>query len=227
MARSSPGEESKRDLLVAILGLTTGAVDATAFERLGHVFASVITGNLVLLGIGAEQTDGRLALFSACSLAAYALGVVVASPRHRMLPGEQRDGSLWPLGATQALVFDLVLLVVFAVIWEAIGSHPGEASKLVLLGLAAGAMGAQSSAIRRLGDFSTTYLTSTLVGMLEEIVARRWSPSTTRSLVVLVAVAIGAALATLVITHVRPALPVLVLLPLVVVIFTALLRFER
>jgi uncharacterized membrane protein YoaK (UPF0700 family) len=227
MARSGRGEEHKRDLLVAVLGLTTGAIDATAFERLGHVFASVITGNLVLLGIAAEQTDGRLALFSACSLAAYALGVIVASPRHRVLPAEQRDGSLWPQGATQALVFDLVLLVAFAVIWEAAGSQPGEGAKLVLLALAAGAMGAQSSAIRRLGNFSTTYLTSTFVGMLEEIVARRWSPSTTRSLMVVVAVAIGAGLATLVITQARPVLPVLVLWPLVLVIFTARLRLER
>ena len=40
---------ARRDALVVVLGLTTGAVNAVTFLRLGNVFSSVLTGNLVLL----------------------------------------------------------------------------------------------------------------------------------------------------------------------------------
>ncbi len=45
----------------------------TALERLGHAFASVITGNLILLGVGAVSRGGSQALFSGCALAATAV----------------------------------------------------------------------------------------------------------------------------------------------------------
>jgi uncharacterized membrane protein YoaK (UPF0700 family) len=44
-----------RDILLVVLTLTTGALDAVTFVRLGKVFSSVITGNLALLGIAAGQ----------------------------------------------------------------------------------------------------------------------------------------------------------------------------
>jgi uncharacterized membrane protein YoaK (UPF0700 family) len=204
-------------------------VDATAFERLGHVFASVITGNLILLGIGAEQTDGRLALLSGCSIAAYALGVILAGRPGRPgrhAPAGGRDESLWPRGVTTALVLDLNLLVAFAVVWEAGGAQPDDALKLVLLALIAAAMGAQSSAVRRLGNFSSTYLTGTLTGMLEELVAHRWSPSTRRSAAVIAAVVAGAAAAILLVSKAWAALPILPIVPLGVVIVTAWLRLD-
>jgi len=43
-----------RDSLVVLLTVTTGAVDAASFLALGHVFGSVITGNLVLRGVAAN-----------------------------------------------------------------------------------------------------------------------------------------------------------------------------
>ena len=43
---TSIGSRAARLILLA---MATGATDATAFERLGHTFASVITGNLVLI----------------------------------------------------------------------------------------------------------------------------------------------------------------------------------
>src|SRR5436305_1890683 len=81
--------------------LTTGATDATAFERLGSAFASVVTGNLVLLGVSAARPDGRLALFAACALAGYAIGAFAAAPGRRP-PGERRP--VWPRATTLALI---------------------------------------------------------------------------------------------------------------------------
>lgn len=220
--------ERVRDILLVLLGFATGATDATAFVRVGHVFASVITGNLILLGISAEQADGKLAVFAACALGGYGLGVMLGAPRRprRADSGEAKE-SIWPGGTTRTLILELGLLIAFTILWEAVGPHPSRGLQLALLVLAAGAMGTQSTAVRRLGGFSTTYLTSTLTGVLEEIVARRWSDSTTRSVLIILAAVGGAAGAIAVITQARGALPALPLVPLIIVLLTARRRFHR
>ena len=46
-----------RNGLLVLLTLTTGAADASSFLHLGNVFSSVITGNLILLGVaGGKQS---------------------------------------------------------------------------------------------------------------------------------------------------------------------------
>jgi uncharacterized membrane protein YoaK (UPF0700 family) len=204
--------ERWRDLLLILLGVSTGAIDATAFERLGHVFASVITGNLILVGVSAARGDGQLALFAGCALCGYALGVLAAAPR------ADQPKRVWPPSATVALVLELGLLLAFTVGWELIGERPGEAEQLLLLVAVAAAMGVQSTAVRRLGSMSTTYLTSTLTGLLESLRQRRWSEGDGRSLGILGAAVAGAAGATGLILHARRWLPALALAPLVIVV---------
>lgn len=210
--------ERVRDVLLVILAVTTGATDATAFERLGNVFASVITGNLVLLGISAVRADGKLALFAGCALAAYAVGVALAAPRGSSSPVKER---VWPHGATVALGAELVMLVGFGVFWEADGRDPARAAQILLLVLCAGAMGVQSTAVRRLGAMSTTYLTSTLTGLVETLIARRWGPDHGRSLGILIAALAGAAAGVALDLHAREWLPALQLLPLAIVLLSA------
>jgi hypothetical protein len=69
-----------RDSLVVVLALTTAAMDAVTFLRLGKVSSSVITGNLALLGVAAGQQNLSLAENGGLALAGYGLGVVIASP---------------------------------------------------------------------------------------------------------------------------------------------------
>lgn len=205
----------QRDLLLIVIGIATGATDATAFERLGHVFASVITGNLILLGVSAVQGDGRSVLFAACALGGYALGVVLAAPR-----GEQPQ-RLWPAGATVAFAFELVLLSAFTVAWELTGDHRGRGVQLLLLVLAAASMGVQSTAVRRLGQMSTTYLTSTFTGLLEALRRRHWPEGQSRSAGILAAALAGAAAATALLLHARRWAPGLQLVPVMVVVLSS------
>jgi uncharacterized membrane protein YoaK (UPF0700 family) len=65
---------SLRDALVVVLGLTTGAVNAVTFLRLGNVFSSVLTGNLVLLGVAAGQRHASLALHGGLALVGFSVG---------------------------------------------------------------------------------------------------------------------------------------------------------
>ncbi len=212
-----------RDLLLIFLGVTTGATDATAFERLGHVFASVITGNLVLLGVSVVRGDGALALFAGCALGGYSFGVLAAAPRHVETSEHQPT---WPASATIAMALEFALLVVFAVGWELANDRPGRTAQALLLSVAAAAMGVQSTAIRRLGQMSTTYLTSTLTGLVESIRSRRWSEGNGRSLGIIVAAVIGAAAATGLVAHGRLLLPALQLIPLTIVILASLRLIE-
>jgi len=70
--QNTPDGAGFRDGLVVMLTLSTGALDAVTFLRLGKVFSSVITGNLALLGVAAGQHDATLALNGGLALAGYA-----------------------------------------------------------------------------------------------------------------------------------------------------------
>jgi uncharacterized membrane protein YoaK (UPF0700 family) len=251
-----------RDALLVVLAATTGAVDATTFERLGHVFASVLTGNLVVLGVSAVATDGRTAASAGCALGGYALGALSvarleqrsrrrrARERRRQgsvdteqpqagegrgrLPapeaaGEVRPESVWPREVTRMLIADLVLLCAFSAVWEMAGApRPGGASRYALLVLGACAMGIQSEAVRGLGGMSTTYLTSTITGLLESITNRRLSaPDEVRSAGIVVVALAGAGAATALLLYARAWLPALVLAPLALVAGTSALTLAR
>ncbi len=62
-----------------LLTATAGALDATTFLGLGSVFASVMTGNMVLLGLSAGKSDAELAVASGIALAGYVVGTLVGA----------------------------------------------------------------------------------------------------------------------------------------------------
>ncbi|GHJ20594.1 hypothetical protein TPA0909_22080 [Streptomyces albus] len=63
---------------VALLAAASGAVDALALTVLGQVFAGVMTGNLVLMGVTAGA-GGEQGLPAALALAGYATGTALAA----------------------------------------------------------------------------------------------------------------------------------------------------
>ncbi|MZD04194.1 DUF1275 domain-containing protein, partial [Streptomyces sp. SID5785] len=64
---------------LVLLAGASGAVDALAFTALGTVFAGVMTGNLVLLGVSAGRGDGSQVGAPLFALGGYALGVALAT----------------------------------------------------------------------------------------------------------------------------------------------------
>ena len=91
---------------------------------------------------------------------------------------------------TACLAAELAVLAAFSAGWEVTGGRPAGASRMLLLAGAGVAMGMQSAAVRRLGQFSTTYLTSTLTGVLAGLVTAA-ARGLGRSLGVLAAIAAG------------------------------------
>jgi uncharacterized membrane protein YoaK (UPF0700 family) len=211
-----------RDALVVLLTITTGAVDATSFLALGNVFSSVITGNLVLLGISAGTGSAVLAVHAGVALAGYTAGVAVGAPVAAQQPG--RSGT-WPSSVTTCLGVELCILLAFCVTWELAGARPHGTLQLVLVAPVAVAMGIQSAAVRRLGQMSSTYLTSTLTGVVAGLTSGTRAEGLPRSLGVLAAIIVGAAAGGAVVKLAPGWLPLVVLTPLAVVIAVAVAGF--
>jgi uncharacterized membrane protein YoaK (UPF0700 family) len=202
-------------VLLVILTLGTGAIDAATFLRLGKVFSSVITGNLALLGLAAGQRDAALATNGGLALAGYAVGVAFAS----ILAGTPERGQpVWPRNVTAALAAELGVLVAFAALWLVSGSDRGTAARLSLLILSSAAMGMQSATVRRLGQMSTTYLTSTLTGLITGLVTRDLPSEWGRGVGVIVAIVAGAVLGALAATQSPSWVPAAVITPLAFVL---------
>ncbi|HUC57156.1 MAG TPA: YoaK family protein [Streptosporangiaceae bacterium] len=148
---------------VVLLAMTAGAVDAVSFLGLGGVFSSVMTANLVLLGLSAAEHSGELAVHAASSFAGYLAGALAAS----RLAGKEGP----PKRTTMALAGEFVVLAGFTVGWETSGGHPHGWAQLLLLATAALAMGAQSATVIafKLPGVSTTYMTGMLTGVLGDL----------------------------------------------------------
>jgi uncharacterized membrane protein YoaK (UPF0700 family) len=222
-----PWPSAATEILMIVLTLTTGAVDATCFLHLGHVFGSVITGNLVLIGASASL-PGRAVVLAAVALGSYAAGVLAAAPIARERDHAQDDASgRWPGRVIVCLGIELGLLGAFSVGWIAAAGRPGWRAGLGLLAFAAAGMGMQSAAVRRLGSFSTTYLTSTLTGMLAGLATGSLPEGWRRSAAVLAALPIGAVIGSVTAADAYGLVPLVVLAPLAAATGTALVLRRR
>lgn len=216
-ADASEELRARRHLLVVILTFVTGCADATGFISLGGAFSSVMTGNMVLLGLSAGHADASLAITSGSAIAAYILGVLLgASVAGSADPADP----IWPGRVSRALTVELVILLVFLVLWEATLHDRSQGTELGLLAVAAAALGIQSSAVQRFGvpGLSSTYLTGTLTSLIGGVAARRPRTALLPSAQILLALMTGAAVGALVV-HYRPSLsPALLMGPLILVL---------
>jgi uncharacterized membrane protein YoaK (UPF0700 family) len=202
-----------------VLTLTTGAVNAVTFLRLGKVFASVMTGNLAFFGVAVAQRNGELAINGGLALAGYGIGVLGGAAFART----PRDGQpTWPCQVTVTLALELLVLAGFSGGWLAEGGHPSGGWQLVLLVVVSAAMGMQATAVRRLGQMSSTYLTSTVTALLEALAMRRWPPEWQRNSGAVCALVIGAVCGGLAALQAPAAVPAAVMVPLAVVLASRL-----
>jgi uncharacterized membrane protein YoaK (UPF0700 family) len=214
-----------RDYRVVLLTVTSGAVNAVSFLALGKVFSSVITGNLVLLAVAATSHAPSEALHAGVATAGYAVGVLIGAP---LAARHSHQTGTWPASVTATLGAELLVLAGFCVGWELSQGSPHDGGQLTLLVVLAAAMGIQSAAVRRLGQMSSTYLTSTLLGVLAGLVTGSRPEGLGRSIGVLAAVAVGALVGGVLAKSAYAWLPVAVLLPLAVVAGSAVVaRHDR
>lgn len=213
----------QRQVLLVLLAVNSGATDAIGFVALGGAFTSVMTGNMVLIGLSAARSDGAVALRSALAIVLFMAGCVIGS----RVAGQPVEGDpLWPRPVTRALWIELAAFCGYAAGWWASGSHPSGNVQLVLLSANAIALGTQSSAVLRFGvsGLSTTYMTGTLTTMMAALAAGRRPSLVLPSAEIIAGVVVGAAVATLLAIYLPVIAPLLQLALVLVVIVAASTR---
>jgi uncharacterized membrane protein YoaK (UPF0700 family) len=175
---------------IGLLAFGSGSVNALSFTGLGGVFTSVMTGNLVLLGIAVVRLQAAVALHALTAIAAYTAGVFGAA---RWIGGVRVRAALAAVALFQAAGLAG---------WAAVSGRPGVPLQVVLVAVAALAMGVQSAAVNALPvtGAATTYLTGTLTALAAGAPHTVW-----RRLTVLAAALCGAALDTVLLVWARPA----------------------
>ena len=188
---SLPKDSARAHAHLALVALTAGtaSLDVTAFFRLGGVFASVMTSNLVFVGVAVVKTEAAFGARCAVAIFSYIAGVGLGSA---IAPPSGNENRLGTRPLSLLLTGELALLVAYTIWWMALDARPAGWARLALLGLIALALGSQSAATRQLGNPSagTTYLTGTLTSVVSSLAGRRRPDG--ESVAVLIALLVGA-----------------------------------
>src|SRR5712691_11909764 len=215
-----------RDLLLNLLTVSSGAVDAISFLALGKVFSAFMTGNIAFLGLRVAGAPAPGAVAIVASVAAFAAGVYLST---RIVKPSEGSG-MWPQRVTVALGLSLIGHAVFLAVWFASNGQPPIEVAHVLLGSWALAMGMQSAAVRTLhveGVF-TTAATATIIFLVGHIT--NWSATVAerrRFAGVLVSLFVGAAAGGLLLVHAHIFAPVLPFLITIVAATAAAIVFRE
>jgi uncharacterized membrane protein YoaK (UPF0700 family) len=140
--------ERRLHAMVAVLAMTAGATDAISFLGLGGVLSSVMTANMVLLGVSTAYRSGTQAFHVGAALAGYIAGALAAS---RVTRSPRQPGGRVPAPAVAVLAAEGIVLACVTTGWEVAGEHPAGLTQVALLGAAAASMGSQSAAVNALG----------------------------------------------------------------------------
>jgi uncharacterized membrane protein YoaK (UPF0700 family) len=210
--------------VAAALTFGTGAIDVATLTHLGGGFASIVTGNLVVAGLGLAHADLAPVLHATTAVAGFVSGVAVGT---RATRSSQGHPSPWPPGVTRVLLAELLVLCGFAIGWVATSAAPTGPAQLGVLATAAVAMGLQTAAIRRVGvPLATTYLTGAMTGVVAGLAGApraRWDRAAVASLLAAIG---GAITGGIVLSTIPAAMPLFTLAPLGVVV-TAAARQHR
>ena len=228
-------------LIAIALTFGSGATDVASFTRLGGVFTSVMTGNIVLWGLSAAQRSVSLASHTAVSIAGYIAGVAggtwvahgfkasaSASAAGGAGAGAGRD-SMLPGHVNWALFAELILLAGLTAGWEITGARPAGWEEFVLLAVTAAAMGVQASAVNEMGltHVSTTFLTGTLTALVSSLASPgKETQQGGRRFGVLIGLAAGAGLCGLLVATAADVVPVLPLAALITTLVLASMPVE-
>ena len=212
--RASAKEDGLPPLLV-VLTVVTGVVDALAYLRLGHVFVANMTGNVVFLGFAAAGAGGLSVWGSLLAIACFLPGGIAAGRLASRL-GDDRRRQLYA-----AATVELVLCSIAVAVAAVAGLNLGTGSRYALIALLALAMGVQNATARRLAvaDLTTTVLTLTLTGIASDSRLGGGSGAhTTRRVLAVAAMLLGAFVGALLLIHVRPVAPLVLAAALLVLV---------
>jgi uncharacterized membrane protein YoaK (UPF0700 family) len=145
-------------VLLLVLTMATGVVDAVSVLGLGRVFVANMTGNVVFVGFALAGVPDFSLVASVIALLGFLLGAYLG-------------GRLAGLHTHRGRLLRNVALIELGLVAVALLLSLLSAATVVQAALLAVAMGMQNATARRLAvpDLTTTVLTSTLSGFASEI----------------------------------------------------------
>lgn len=165
-------ERAPRTLGAVTVALTAaaGSLDAVTFFAFNEVFASTMTGNLILLGLDVGRGRWFQALEALVAIGGYSAGLIVGTLAcgliMRRLP--------WRNAVGVALTVEFAILVLVGIGWYGLSDPEDSTVRAILLVIgAAVAMGVQAAALRYVGptgtptNFLTGTVTNWVSGMVE------------------------------------------------------------
>jgi len=142
--------------MILLLALAGAGVDAMMIMGF-NVLTAAQTGNTILLAVALARGQFALGLSAAISVIAYVVGAALGEVFLVRQSGTKTSG----IAAT--LLAEASLLGILLVLWRIAGTTPSQTMGLVLVAIAAVAMGIQSAAVRCLHNGpTTTYITGLL-----------------------------------------------------------------
>ena len=180
-------------LLLHLLTIVTGFVDAVSVLDYGHVFVANMTGNVVFIGFALAGAPGISLGGSLVALAAFLLGAAFGGRLGRTFATHR--GRLLAVAAACK-----VPLLLIAAIFSAI--RPADA--FVILAALGISMGVQNAVARKLGlpDVTTTVLTMTITSLAaDSTLAGGDNPRVTRRITTVLTMLAGAVLGAWFVLH--------------------------
>jgi uncharacterized membrane protein YoaK (UPF0700 family) len=144
-----------------VLTFSTGVADAVGYLALDKVFTGNMTGNVVILGMGAAGAQDLPVAGPLLALTAFLAGAAAGGRALRARPGE-------PLRRAPVLLAAIGAAFTGAAAWLTIGGvRIGTPAAYGITALMAAAMGTQAAVARGIAvkDVTTVVVTSTLTGL--------------------------------------------------------------
>lgn len=184
-------------ILLLLLTVNTGVVDAVSILSLGRVFVANMTGNVVFVGFAAAGAPGFSLSASLWALGGFVAGAYFGGVLVRRIATHR--GRLF----TVAVVIETVLLLAALLVSAAGGKALTTAGIDAIAASAAAALGLQNAIVRKLAvpDLTTTVLTMTLTGIAADTSAAGRGATIVRRALAVTAMFAGAIIGALIVLH--------------------------
>ncbi|SDE49681.1 YoaK family protein [Pseudonocardia oroxyli] len=201
-------------LLLLLLTLVTGVIDAVSLLALGRVFVANMTGNVVIMGFAVAGVPEFSLLTSCVALAAFLIGAAAAGTLVERLPSR---GELLRLAIGAEIVL-LALCLAIVLVWPPGPGASSRASTVIAAAVAALAMGLQNAVARRIAvpDLNTSVISMSMVGLAADYRHLRRQTVYRRAAAVL-ALLVGATVGALIVRTAGPAPALALILALLAV----------
>src|SRR5271166_2176735 len=106
----TPRERTRRGAFLLLLTFTAGWVDALSYDRLGHVFSSFMTGNILFLGLSAVRGERAFVARGIMALGVFIAGALLGTLVLGRAP-QRQSRSMWLGTLTRYLLAEWLVLL--------------------------------------------------------------------------------------------------------------------